>query len=85
MEELKKIPNDVEVAYSCPPNPDSPDYEYETIKLEQKVACNKQHHTCEIRHCLVMDKRGLFVCKWCAPFETADEDFMDENGHWGMK
>ena len=55
------------------------------MDLEQKVARNKQHHTCEIRHCLVMDKGGRFVCKQRAPFETANEDFIHENGHWGMK
>jgi len=33
-EELKKIPNDVEVAYSRPPNPQSPDYDSEIMVLE---------------------------------------------------
>ena len=55
------------------------------MDLERKVAHNKQHHTCEIHRCLVMDKGGCFVCKQRAPFETADEDFIHENGHWGMK
>jgi len=84
-EELKKIPNDVEVAYSRPPNPQSPDYDSEIMVLERKVARNKQHHTCEVRRCLVMNKAGRWVCKWRAPFQTADDDFVDEDGHWGMK
>ena len=84
-EELKKIPNDVEVAYSRPPNPQSPDYDSEIMVLERKVARNKQHHTCEVRRCLVMNKAGQWVCKRCAPFQTADDDFVDKDGHWGMK
>jgi len=84
-EELKKIPNDVEVAYSHPPDPDSLNYDSEIMDLERKVACNKQHHTCELRRCLVMDKGGRVVCKQRAPFETANKDFINENGRWGMK
>jgi len=84
-EELKKIPNDVEVAYSRPPNPQSANYDAEIVDLERRVAHSKQHHTCEVRRCLIMDYKGRWVCKQHAPFQTADDDFVDEQGWWGMK
>ncbi|KAL4077870.1 hypothetical protein J3A83DRAFT_4186142 [Scleroderma citrinum] len=37
-EELRKIPNNTEVAYSQPPNPQSPNYDSEIVELECKVA-----------------------------------------------
>lgn len=32
-----------------------------------------------------MDKAGRFVCKRRAPFEIADDNFVDKDGRWGMK
>ena len=79
-EELKKIPNDMEVAYSRPPNPNSANYDSEIMDLEWKVAHNKQHHTCEVCRCLVINKTGHWVCKQRAPFQIAEDDFVDEDG-----
>ncbi|KAL4068929.1 hypothetical protein V8B97DRAFT_2024586 [Scleroderma yunnanense] len=52
-EVLKKIPNDVEVAYSHSPNPQSPNYNSEI------------HHTCKMWCCLVLNKTRQWVCKQC--------------------
>ena len=79
-EELKKIPNDVEVAYSCPPNPNLAKYDSKIMDLEWKVAHNKQHHTCKVRRCLVINKTRHWVCKWCTLLQIAEDDFVDEDG-----
>ena len=62
---IKEMPNDVEVRYSRPPNPDSPDYVAQVQDLEKHVAQVKQLHTCKYRRCLVSSKSGGFVCKRC--------------------
>jgi len=81
-ESIKNIPNDVEVAWSRPPNPDSVNYDAKIANLELKVARAKQVHTCEIRWCLIPDKTGNYRCKRRAPFEISSEDSVDEDGHW---
>jgi len=60
---IKEIPNEVEVAYSRPPNPDSPDYIAEVRHFERHVARAKQLHLCKYHRCLVPSKHGRFVCK----------------------
>jgi hypothetical protein len=84
-ESIKGIPNEVEVAYSRPPKPGSPDYDRKLIDLEQRVARSKNHHTCDIHRCLIHNKKGGLSCKRRAPFEKASDDFIHESGHWGPK
>ena len=84
-ESIKEIPNEVNIAYSHPLNPEIADYEEKVMDLERRVARSKNLHTCEARHCLVPDKRGGLICKRRAPFEKAPEDFIHKNGVWGPK
>jgi len=84
-EDAKKLPNETEIAYSRPPNPDAADYEDQLIALERRVARAKQIHTCEFRRCLVPDREGHLRCKRKAPFQCATNDFVDEIGKWGPK
>ncbi|TFY81855.1 hypothetical protein EWM64_g2158 [Hericium alpestre] len=84
-ENVKSIPNEVEIAYSRPPNPDSPDYKQELKTFELRVARAKQVHSCEMRRCLLPNGRGGLRCKRRAPFELAKEAFMNEAGEWGPK
>jgi len=49
------------------------------------VARAKQLHSCEYHRCLVPSKHGRFVCKQRAPFKKADDNYIKENGEWGMK
>ncbi|KAF9040359.1 hypothetical protein BDZ89DRAFT_1210221 [Hymenopellis radicata] len=82
-ESVKAIPNEVEIAYSRPPNPfDDVEYEQHCQNFEKRVARAKQVHTCELRRCLRVDGNGKLVCKRRAPFETSDKDYVLENGHW---
>ncbi len=62
-ESLRAIPNDVEVAYSCPPKPDGKDYTVEIDDMERRVVRAKQHHKCEFCRCLIVDRNGVLRCK----------------------
>ncbi|KAJ3870374.1 hypothetical protein F5051DRAFT_341918, partial [Lentinula edodes] len=44
----------------------------------------KQHHTCEFRRCLIVDKHGVLSCKCSAPFPLSEDATVDENGQWRM-
>lgn len=83
-ESIREIPNDVEVAYSRPPKPDSADYVEKVVDLERRVARAKNLHTCGYRQCLIPTKKG-FTCKRRALFDKSDDDFVHEDGQWGMK
>ena len=84
-ESVQNIPNNVEIAYSRPPEPNQPDYGAKVAEQELRVARAKNLHTCDIRHCLVPRKSGLLVCKRRAPFQISISDFVDEEGNWGAK
>ena len=84
-ESIKQIPKEHDIAYSRPPNPDSPNYEQETKEFELRLARTTQVHTCQLRRCLFPDKLGRFICKRRAPFERANDDFITEAGKWGPK
>ncbi|KIK25554.1 hypothetical protein PISMIDRAFT_96695, partial [Pisolithus microcarpus 441] len=84
-ETIRLIPNEVDVAYSRPPHPQSPDYEEQLALFEKRVMRAKQLHTCEARRCLVPRKTRGLVCKRRAPFPVSQRDFIDENREWGMK
>lgn len=85
VESVSRIPNEVDVAYSRPPQPGCDGYNEEVAIYERRVARAKQLHTCESRRCLVPGKNGGLVCKRRAPFTLSDEDFITESGEWGMK
>ena len=85
LQDVKAIPNETEIAYSRPPNPNAPDYKDQLISFERRVARAKQVHTCAVRRCLVPDKEGHLKCKRKAPFQHAAEDFVTEVGKWGQK
>ncbi len=82
---VKNIPNETEIAYSRPPNPDEDDYDNQLVEFEQRVVRAKQVHTCAPRCCLIFDKYGRLKCKRKAPFACAEDDFVDEAGNWGSK
>ncbi|KAF9234216.1 hypothetical protein BU15DRAFT_52875 [Melanogaster broomeanus] len=85
--DIDGIPNDVEVAWCCPPNPTLEDdnYNAQVSKLEYKVVRSKQIHTCDYRRCLVSDKSGYHYCKRNAPFELSGEDEVEADGKWQSK
>jgi hypothetical protein len=93
---VKAIPRKTDVAYSRPPNPfpdtaqdissDAGDsYDARCQEFELKVARSKQVHTCELRRCLKVDKRGGLVCKRRAPFDVSAEPYVNEDGTWGAE
>lgn len=47
-ESVKSIPNEMEIAYSRPPNPDAENYATELASFECHVARAKQLHSCEV-------------------------------------
>ncbi|KIK17450.1 hypothetical protein PISMIDRAFT_15084 [Pisolithus microcarpus 441] len=82
---IKDIPNEVEVAYSRPPNLEAADYNEQIQVLEKRITRAKQLHTCEFCRCLVPSKTGALKCKRRAPFPRSQDDYISENGDWGMK
>ena len=84
-ESIGNIPNEVDVAYSRPPNPSADNYNDQVANLELRVARSKNLHTCDIRRCLVPSKSGALICKHRAPFQKSIVDFVDEQGNWGPK
>lgn len=83
VQDLKRIPNETEIAYSRPPHPDSPDYDDQLRDFERRVVRAKQVHTCAPRRCLIFNKYGQLVCKRRAPFELAEDNYVEESGKWG--
>jgi hypothetical protein len=85
-ETIKAIPKAKDLAYSCPPHPDSPNYEIQLAQLEQQLAQSEQIHTCTISRCLVLDKKTQsYKCKRRAPFPCSTKAFVDENENWGSE
>ena len=86
-EGLREIPNDVEIAWTRPPNPRLPNvtYDDELRKFEIRVARAKQVHTCSHRRCLTVDKHGRYRCKRRAPFPLSDVDVVHPDGSWQVK
>lgn len=82
---LAAVPKDKEVAYNRPPNPASNDYDANLQDFELRVARTEQIHTCRIGRCLKYDKYGHLRCKRRAPFQTAEDDFVEPSGKWGQK
>ena len=84
-EAVKNMPNEADIAYSRPPHPDSEDYENQIKLYEVRLARAKQVHTCELRRCIVYNSKGQPKCKRRAPFEYAEEEYIDEAGNWAPK
>jgi len=82
---IKTIPNEVEVAYSQPPNPNAQHYDDLITEMERQVVRLKNLHTCAPRRCLIPSKQGGLVCRRRAPFERSDDDSINEDGKWGPK
>ncbi|KAF8603659.1 hypothetical protein BDV93DRAFT_442049 [Ceratobasidium sp. AG-I] len=78
---LKSMKSTTELAWSRPPDPDSPTYEVDLKTLETKLVRSQQYHTCAPNTCLVFDKKARrLVCKRRAPFELSPEDVVTETG-----
>lgn len=86
-ESIKNIPNEIDIAYSRPPHPDSSDYDSALKDYELRVVRAMQIHTCSAKRCLVQvrGKPGVFHCKRRTPFETSPHDFVHEDGRWAPK
>lgn len=82
---VASIPNEREIGYNRPPNPDEPSYVEQLGALELRVARSKQVHKCERRRCLVPDQNGVYVCKRGVPFECSPDEYVKENGEWCPK
>jgi hypothetical protein len=72
------------LSYSRPPDLRTPDFPTMARVRERALAWSMQVHTCGKNICLVI-KHGQWVCKRRAPFELANDDWIDEQGSWGLK
>ena len=82
---IKKIPNEKDIAYVHPINPDTANFNKQISSFELHLAHVKQVHTCELHHCLVPTKKGHYKCKRHAPFEVSDTDVVTKGGQWKPK
>jgi hypothetical protein len=84
-EGIKATRREKGIAYSRPPDPDSPTYEEEAATFTKRVVRSQQVHTCQRNTCLRLNGQGNLVCKRHAPWPLADEDIVDEQGNWQPK
>ena len=86
-ESVKHIPNESDIAYSRPPDPDARDYNNLLEDFERRVVRSKQIHTCHGSRCLVPVKNapGTSRCKRGAPFKESADDVINEDGRWAAK
>ena len=82
---IKKIPNETDIAYARPIDPNVTDFDKQLSSFELHLACAKQVHTCELRRCLVPTKKGHYKCKQHALLELSDTDVITEAGQWKPK
>ncbi len=82
---VKAIPKENDIAYNRPPDPASPSFASDCRDFELRLARVNQVHTCKVKRCLRFDRGGRLVCKRRAPFEYAEDDYVDQDGRWGMK
>ena len=60
---IKKIPNEKDIAYAHPINPNTANFNKQISSFELHHAHVKQVYTCELHHCLVPTKKGHYKCK----------------------
>ena len=61
-ESVKAIPVEKEIAFNCPPNPDSDDYDKLLQQFELRLTRAEQIHTCYLWCCLILDKHQQILC-----------------------
>lgn len=82
-EEILAIPRTNSVSYSRPLNPKTSSEE-DIAANETNLVRNLQYHQCTMAGCL-RSINGRLQCKRRAPFQTADDDWINEDGEWGPK
>ena len=82
---VNSIPREAEVAYSRPPNPNSPTYADDLQRFERRLARSEQIHSCKPHQCMILDKKGVYRCKRRAPFPCSIDDSVDDKGCWRQK
>lgn len=83
--DIKKTPNEADIAFSRPLHPDSPSFAADLPAYERRLARSQQVHTCDMNRCLVPMRNGRYRCKRRAPFDLSPEDTVDERGSWKSK
>ena len=82
---VQAIPQECDIAFNRPPNPDCDNHEEGLSDFELRLARTEQIHTCKVRRCLIQDKSGIYCCKQRAPFEISEVDEIDEDGKWRQR
>ena len=54
-------------------------------EVKQTLVASVQVHICRENACLYLNKRGEWVCKRQVPFDLLNDDFVEEDGTWGVK
>lgn len=78
---LDSMEPDPALAWSRPPNPDSPTYTNDLALLEIRLAKAQQYHRCSPSTCLRFNRQKKeMTCKRRAPFELSPDDEVSELG-----
>lgn len=72
------------VSYSCPLDPRIEEYTLKAGEMEIMLAASVQVHKCKQHACLFL-VNGEWVCKRWALFDLSSNDYIEENGSWGVK
>lgn len=81
---INSMPTNPEVAYSRPPNPNSPTFWEDFNELELQLMRTKQMHTCGAG-CHKVDRYGNVSCKRHAPWPLSEDVQVAETGMWEPK
>ncbi|KAJ3565753.1 hypothetical protein NP233_g7437 [Leucocoprinus birnbaumii] len=78
------LPQQNDVSYSRPLDPDDPDFEEKYKERERILARSVQYHQCTTSTCL-QNIGGRLQCKRRAPFEVSSRAWIASDGRWGPK
>lgn len=81
--DVLSIPRQPMPAFSCPVDPQQPNYEAKSEEFDEHATCIVQVHQCG-QVCMKLWNSRM-VCKHNAPFQLADEAWVNERGEWGPK
>ncbi|KAF8425808.1 hypothetical protein L210DRAFT_3615050 [Boletus edulis BED1] len=79
---IKTMSRETDLAYSRPPNPDSPHWNAEFTDRLCRVVRSQQVHTCTKSACLRYNTRGQLTCKRRAPWPLSGGDSIDSQGNY---
>ncbi|EAU80832.2 hypothetical protein CC1G_04942 [Coprinopsis cinerea okayama7 len=82
--QVKALPRDGECSYARPTHPDDPEYDTKFQQRQRILARTLQYHDCDPARC-IKKIRGVWRCKARAPWKTAQEAWVNDQGEYGPR